>query len=138
MNFTERLRHNDLLLGTMLTIPAPEIAEMVAKCGFDWLFMDGEHSPLSTLEWQRMLQAVAGRCASIIRVPAKTEQDIKKLLISVPMVYSRRRLTVPMKRAASLKVQIPAPGCARCWSGARAGIRLDFASYVESATMVLR
>ena len=80
MNFTERLRRNDLLLGTMLTVPAPEIAEMVAKCGFDWLFMDGEHSPLSTLEWQRMLQAVAGRCASIIRVAAKTEQDIKKLL----------------------------------------------------------
>jgi 2-keto-3-deoxy-L-rhamnonate aldolase RhmA len=80
MNFSERLRHNDLLLGAMLTIPAPEIAEMLAKCGFDWLFMDGEHSPLSTLEWQRMLQAVAGRSASIIRVAAKTEQDIKKLL----------------------------------------------------------
>lgn len=92
MNFTSRLRQNDLLIGTMLTIPAPEVAEMIAKCGFDWLFMDGEHGALSILEWQRMMQAVGGRCANVLRVPGCTEQDIKKALdigadgIIVPMV----------------------------------------------------
>lgn len=65
---------------------------MVAKCGFDWLFMDGEHGALSILEWQRMMQAVGGRCANVLRVPGCTEQDIKKALdigadgIIVPMV----------------------------------------------------
>ena len=43
MNFTERLRRNELLLGTMLTLPSPEVAEMIAACGYDWLFLDGEH-----------------------------------------------------------------------------------------------
>jgi len=92
MNFTSRLRQNDLLIGTMLTIPAPEVAEMIAKCGFDWLFMDGEHGALSILEWQRMMQAVGGRCPNVLRVPGCTEQDIKKALdigadgIIVPMV----------------------------------------------------
>lgn len=92
MNFTLRLRQNDLLIGTMLTIPAPEVAEMIAKCGFDWLFMDGEHGALSILEWQRMMQAVGGRCPNVLRVPGCTEQDIKKALdigadgIIVPMV----------------------------------------------------
>lgn len=92
MNFTSRLRQNDLLIGTMLTIPAPEVAEMIAKRGFDWLFMDGEHGALSILEWQRMMQAVGGRCPNVLRVPGCTEQDIKKALdigadgIIVPMV----------------------------------------------------
>lgn len=92
MNFTSRLRQNDLLIGAMLTIPAPEVAEMIAKCGFDWLFMDGEHGALSILEWQRMMQAVGGRCPNVLRVPGCTEQDIKKALdigadgIIVPMV----------------------------------------------------
>ena len=80
MNFTQRLRQNDLLLGTMLTLPSPEVAEMIAGCGFDWLFMDGEHGNLSTLDWQRMLQAVAGRSAAIIRVAANSEREIKKML----------------------------------------------------------
>jgi 2-keto-3-deoxy-L-rhamnonate aldolase RhmA len=80
MNFTQRLRQNDLLIGTMLTLPSPEIAEMVSSCGFDWLFMDGEHGNLSTLDWQRMLQAVAGRSAAIIRVAANSEREIKKIL----------------------------------------------------------
>jgi 2-keto-3-deoxy-L-rhamnonate aldolase RhmA len=80
MNFTQRLRHNDLLIGTMLTLPSPEIAEMISSCGFDWLFMDGEHGNLSTLDWQRMLQAVAGRSAAIIRVASNSEREIKKVL----------------------------------------------------------
>ena len=52
MNFTQRLRRNELLLGTMLTLPSPEVAEMIAACGYDWLFMDGEHGNLSrNLAW---------------------------------------------------------------------------------------
>ena len=80
MNFTQRLRQNQLLVGSMLTIPSPEVAEMMSKCDLDWLFMDGEHSPLSILDWQRMIQAVAGRCACILRVPCSSEVDIKKAL----------------------------------------------------------
>jgi len=92
MSFCTRLRNDELLLGTMLTLPAPEVAEMVSRCGYDWLFMDGEHSPLSVLDWQRLIQAVAGRCASILRVPSASERDIKKALdigadgIIAPMV----------------------------------------------------
>ena len=92
MSFCKRLRNDELLLGTMLTLPSPEIAEMVSRCGFDWLFMDGEHGPLSILDWQRQIQADGGRCASILRVPSASERDIKKALdigadgIIAPMV----------------------------------------------------
>ncbi len=43
MLFIERLRRRELLLGTLLTLPSPEVAEMVSRCGVDWIFMDGEH-----------------------------------------------------------------------------------------------
>ena len=134
MNFAERLRHNELLLGTMLTIPSPEVAEMVAKCGFDWLFMDGEHAPLPILEWQRLMQAVGGRCASVLRVPSLSERDIKKALdigaegIIVPMVNN-----VEQARQAVAWSKYPPRGRRGVGLARAQGYGLDFADYMEQA-----
>ena len=134
MKFIERLRQNELLIGTMLTIPAPEVAEMVAKCHFDWLFMDGEHSPLSILDWQRMIQAVGGRCASILRVPCRDEADFKKALdigadgIIAPGVNNAE---------AAMEVvnwcKYPPRGRRGVGLARAQGYGLDFAEYMESA-----
>ena len=134
MNFTQRLRNNELLLGTMLTIPAPEIAEMAAKCGFDWLFMDGEHSPLSTLDWQRMLQAVAGRSAGIIRVAARTEVEIKKVLdIGADGIIAPQVNSAAEARCIVEWCRYPPQGERGVGLARAQGYGLDFASYVESA-----
>ena len=134
MNFIERLRQNELLLGTMLTIPAPEVAEMIAKCGFDWLFMDGEHSPLSTLDWQRMLQAVAGRSASIIRVPEKTEAAIKKVLdIGAEGIIAPQVNSAAEARRIVEWCKYPPRGVRGVGLARAQGYGLDFATYVESA-----
>jgi len=93
-SFTTRLKQRELLVGTMLTLPSPEIAEMTSRCGFDWLFLDGEHGAGSILDWQRVMQSVAGRCACVLRVPSCNDVHIKKALdigadgIIVPMVNS--------------------------------------------------
>jgi 2-dehydro-3-deoxyglucarate aldolase/4-hydroxy-2-oxoheptanedioate aldolase len=42
MNFRARLLNNERLIGTLLTLPVPSIAEMCADAGFDWLFLDME------------------------------------------------------------------------------------------------
>jgi 2-keto-3-deoxy-L-rhamnonate aldolase RhmA len=134
MNFTERLRNKDLLLGTMLTLPAPEIAEMMAKCGFDWLFMDGEHSSLTTLDWQRMLQAVAGRSAGIIRVAAKTEQEIKKMLdIGADGIIAPQVNSADEARRIVEWCKYPPQGTRGVGLARAQGYGLDFGSYVESA-----
>jgi 2-keto-3-deoxy-L-rhamnonate aldolase RhmA len=134
MNFIERLRQNELLLGTMLTIPAPEVAEMIAKCGFDWLFMDGEHSPLSTLDWQRMLQAVAGRSAGIIRVPEKSEAAIKKVLdIGAHGIIAPQVNSADEARRIVEWCKYPPQGVRGVGLARAQGYGLDFASYVESA-----
>jgi 2-keto-3-deoxy-L-rhamnonate aldolase RhmA len=134
MSFCTRLRNNELLLGTMLTIPAPEVAEMVAKCGFDWLFLDGEHSPLSILDWQRQMQAVGGRCANILRVPSASERDIKKALdigadgIIVPMVNDAEQA----RRVVGWS-KYPPRGERGVGLARAQGYGLEFGDYVASA-----
>jgi len=134
MNFTQRLRQNELLLGTMLTLPSPEVAEMIAACGYDWLFMDGEHANLSTLDWQRMLQAVAGRSAAIIRVAAKTERDIKKVLdIGADGVIAPQVNSADEARHVVDCCKYPPQGIRGVGLARAQGYGRNFAEYMESA-----
>ena len=93
-NFKQRLLAGDRLYGTMLTLPCPSIAEILAGTGFDWLFLDGEHGPLETAETLAILQAVSQRIACLVRVPSASETSIKKVLdlgahgVIVPQVNS--------------------------------------------------
>jgi 2-dehydro-3-deoxyglucarate aldolase len=79
-SFRTRLKNRDLLIGTLITLPAPEIAEILAQAGFDWLFVDLEHSAMEPYHAQAILQAVAERLACVIRVPLNDEIWIKKAL----------------------------------------------------------
>ena len=93
-DFPARLARGERLLGTLLTLPSPEIAELVAGAGFDWLFVDMEHGLLDFEAVQRMLQAVAASCACLVRVPANEPNLVGKALdagadgIIVPHVAS--------------------------------------------------
>jgi 2-dehydro-3-deoxyglucarate aldolase/4-hydroxy-2-oxoheptanedioate aldolase len=79
-SFRSRLGAGELLVGTIVTLAAPEVAEILAGAGFDWLFIDGEHGPLDARDAQALLQAADGRCPSLIRVPVGEEVWIKKAL----------------------------------------------------------
>jgi 2-dehydro-3-deoxyglucarate aldolase/4-hydroxy-2-oxoheptanedioate aldolase len=89
-----RLIAGELLVGPVVTLPAPEVAEILAGLGFDWLFIDVEHSPMGFREAQMLLQAVGTRCPCLVRVPAGEEVWIKKALdigasgVIVPQVHS--------------------------------------------------
>jgi 4-hydroxy-2-oxoheptanedioate aldolase len=66
--FETRSRKREPLIGTQLTLPSPEIAEVCATAGVDWLFIDMEHGLLEFADVQRMIQA-AGSCRCLDRVP---------------------------------------------------------------------
>ena len=91
--FAERLRRGDLLIGTLVSLPSPEIAEILAACGFDWLFIDAEHGAFNPQQAQGLLQA-AGDCPCVIRVPSDDEVWLKKALdigaagVIVPQVHT--------------------------------------------------
>ncbi len=78
--FRTRLKRGDTLIGTLVTLPSPEIAEILAETGFDWLFVDLEHSPMGASEAQSIVQAAGGRVDCILRVPLNDETWIKKAL----------------------------------------------------------
>ena len=132
--FAARLRAGELLRGTMLTLPSPEVADMVSRCGFDWLFLDGEHGSPTTLEWQRLLMAIGGRCASLLRVPALGEAPIKTALdlgvdgIIVPMVNSAQQA-----REAVSWSRYPPAGRRGIGLARAQGYGLDFTDYMEHA-----
>jgi len=79
-NFRKRLKSGELLLGTLITIPAPEVAEIMAASGFDWLFVDTEHGAFNAQGALGILQAVDHRCPCIVRIPSNEEVWIKKAL----------------------------------------------------------
>ena len=102
-NFAENLRNGDLLIGTLLSLPSPEVAEMMANTGFDWLFIDAEHGAFNPQQAQSMLQA-ASPCPCVVRVPSGDEVWIKKALdigvdgIIVPQVHIAAQAESIVKR----------------------------------------
>jgi 2-keto-3-deoxy-L-rhamnonate aldolase RhmA len=133
-DFRARLRRGETLLGTMLTLPSPSAAEVLAELGFDWLFVDAEHGPLETRDLLAILQAVSHRTACIVRVPSCDEIAIKKALdigahgIIVPQVNTAEQA------ASAVRFARYAPEGARGVGLARAhGYGRRFREYVESA-----
>src|SRR6516164_11760353 len=76
----DALRQNKTLIGTLVTTSAPEVAEVLALAGFDWLFIDLEHGSLSVQDAQRAIQAVAGGCYTVVRVADGTAENVKRVL----------------------------------------------------------
>jgi len=81
-NFGTKLQDGQPLIGTMVTLADPQVIEVISSCGFDWLFVDGEHAPLGAMEIQGILQAVHNRCPCAVRIPANQEVYIKQALDS--------------------------------------------------------
>jgi len=79
-SFRQRLENGDLLVGTIVSLPSPEIAEILADIGYDWLWVDVEHTTLTIPDVQRIVQATGGRCNCIVRAPSGDEVWAKKVL----------------------------------------------------------
>ncbi len=97
--FRDRLLRGDRLIGTLLSLPSPELVEIASDAGFDWLFLDMEHGALEARDVLRLVQAAREPCAPLVRVPENREMWIKKALdtgaagIIVPHVNSAEDAT---------------------------------------------
>jgi 2-keto-3-deoxy-L-rhamnonate aldolase RhmA len=107
--FRSLSRQKPVLLGTFVTFNDPYSAQLLARCGFDWLMLDMEHSPLSAQEITAMVHATVaasgGSCAPIVRIPSHGVEWVKWALdsgaagIIVPMVNCRAEVEDVVKRA---------------------------------------
>lgn len=105
------LRSGKPTVGSWVTLATPEVSELMAAVGFDWLVVDAEHSALSTRDVQDHLRAMAVHgCPGIVRLAANDPVRIKRALdagaegIMVPMVCSADEA-----RAAVLAARYPSP-----------------------------
>ena len=80
--FRDRLLRGERLIGTLLSLPSPELAEIASAAGFDWLFLDMEHGTLGPGDVLRLVQAARQPCACLVRVPESREMWVKKALDS--------------------------------------------------------
>jgi 2-keto-3-deoxy-L-rhamnonate aldolase RhmA len=93
-NLRKRLQQNELVLGTILSLNSPDVAEIMSQIGFDWLFIDAEHSTLDPYHLQAIFQATGDSIPCVVRIPLLDEIVVKKTLdagaagLLVPQVHT--------------------------------------------------
>jgi len=121
-------------IGTLITLDSTEAIETLTLCGFDWFFIDLEHSALSLGAAQRLIEVVAGRACTLVRVPENSPVWIKRVLdlgsdgIIVPQVN-----TAAEARAAVDAAKYPPLGRRSVGIGRAHQYGLGFAEYVARA-----
>jgi 4-hydroxy-2-oxoheptanedioate aldolase len=75
----QKLKDGKPLVGATVFSPDPNIYCAMANAGYDFLWIEMQHSPLSYEDVARMIWACRGASAMpFIRVPDATESDIQK------------------------------------------------------------
>lgn len=93
----EKISSGKMGFGSHIAFDSPFVTEMIAGCGFDFVWIDAEHGALDKKDIQLHLMACrAGGAAGIVRVPWNDFVFIKGVLdmgadgIIVPMVRSAK------------------------------------------------
>ena len=133
LTFKTLLRERPLV-GPIISLPCPDVADLLSRVGFDYLWIDLEHSPMDVGDAQTLIQAAGGRAPCVIRVPEVSEAWIKKALdtgcdgIVIPQIRSAAEA-----RAAVAWCQYPPAGRRGAASTRAHAFGLEFADYVTAA-----
>ena len=82
-NFKHAIRAGRQQIGLWVSLANPYSAELVAGSGFDWLVLDGEHSPNAPTTVISQLQAVAAYPVSAIVRPAWNDKVLIKRYLDI-------------------------------------------------------
>jgi 4-hydroxy-2-oxoheptanedioate aldolase len=93
--FKDKLNRGEAVVGPWITLSDPVVVEIIGRAGFDFLLIDGEHSPFNETGLRDALIACDNTPAeAVVRVRANEEPLIKLALdlgangVLVPMVDS--------------------------------------------------
>lgn len=121
-------------MGTVITLPSTEVVEIVLRAGFDWLFMDLEHSAMSIKDTQRLLQVAGADIPCLVRVPSNEDTWIKQALdigaagVIVPQVHAANDV-----RRAVQAARYPPEGTRSVGIARAHGYGDEFQEYVATA-----
>ncbi len=133
LSFRERLKNHEALIGTIVSLASPEVAEVLSGASFDWLFIDAEHSPLDALAIQRSVLG-AGSTPCLVRLARGDEVSIKKALdvgaagIIAPLINSVEQAAQVVRHAKYAPLGMRGVGVGRAH-----GYGFKFQDYVSRA-----
>jgi 2-keto-3-deoxy-L-rhamnonate aldolase RhmA len=70
-----RLKAGEVCLGAQIAFSDPAVAEILGRAGYDWLVVDTEHSPNTTVTVRTMLQAAVSTNAVLLARPLRLDPD---------------------------------------------------------------
>ena len=77
----EKLRKGEVALGTHISLNDSQITELIGNIGFDYLWIDTEHTSITLeLVLQHLIAARASRTSAIVRVPWNDPVRVKPIL----------------------------------------------------------
>ena len=132
----QKMEKGGFAVGFAVTLAEPALSEMAGCAGYDFVFVDAEHSPLDRRDvFQHIMAAQGAGAAALVRVRAAEPAMLKAILdmgpdgVIFPFVYRPGR---PLSRGAGAR---PDAGCAlRVWRGSCvsgcAG-KLSFENYAD-------
>jgi 2-dehydro-3-deoxyglucarate aldolase len=89
----EKMRAGQSTIGCFLGLGSPNVAELLAHLGFDWLVIETEHSALDSAQVEHVLMAMGGtNTIPLVRVPSSDPLFIQRALdmgamgVVVPLV----------------------------------------------------
>jgi 4-hydroxy-2-oxoheptanedioate aldolase len=139
-----RLKAGEPALGLSVMIPSPQLVEMAAGAGFDWVLIDCEHGSITRESAELMIMAAeASNITPIVRPRTKGHQDIVELMdcgaagVQVPHV-----ITPDDARAAVNAVKFHPAGKRSLAAGTRAsgygykGSMADFTQAANKETLI--
>ena len=96
MSLKNKLKNNELTIGSWIMMNSPMSVEVLSLAGFEWLVVDVEHTSIDLETTQALITTIQGKgIKALVRVSKNEEVIIKKVLdmgadgIIVPMVNSK-------------------------------------------------
>jgi 2-keto-3-deoxy-L-rhamnonate aldolase RhmA len=131
----QKLSRGEVCLGATITLNSPVVAELWSRVGFDWLWVEMEHTPLSVEAVNTMLGVCNGSGVStIVRVPANDTTLIKRVVdtgpdgILIPQINTRAEAEAAVRAMKYPPLGERGAGLARAQ-----GYGLAMAEYYRSA-----
>jgi 4-hydroxy-2-oxoheptanedioate aldolase len=77
----QKLMRNEPVIGVFMPVPSPQLIEVSAVAGFDFVLIDNEHGPLAAeTAYTMVLAAEASGITAIARVGNRDKQEVLKYL----------------------------------------------------------
>jgi len=129
-----KLQNNQLTIGSWITLGSPNIVEIMAQAGFEWLTVDMEHSVITIDVAQKLIQVIDGcGVVPLVRVGENNPNLIKRVMdagaygVIVPMVNTREQAEAAVKAVKYPPVGTRGVGLARAQ-----GYGFDFDDYAAT------